>query len=120
LCLPLSTLGSHPPECTKDESSSDASEHDESSYGHEQEILRRGYACVCLEGFVANLAAPDHDSCMATASPTLEPTAYTGEFHHIAAKTLTMEGGGSGYSIGDMTSTCQNGKCIKNIVNSST
>jgi hypothetical protein len=31
-------------------------------------------------------------------------TAYTGAFHHIAAKTLTMEGGGSGYSIGDMTS----------------
>ena len=60
-------------ECTKDESSSYASEHDESSYGHGQEILR-GYSCACLEGFVANLATPDHDSCMATPSPTLAPT----------------------------------------------
>jgi hypothetical protein len=114
-------------ECTKDESSTYASEHDESSNessnGHGQDIAS-SYSCACLEGFVVDLAAPGHDSCMATASPTLEPTAeptteptpslqrpqsaadiaHAGDLHHITASTLHVEDGGFGHSVGDMTS----------------
>jgi hypothetical protein len=106
-----------------DTSSTQCEKTESSSNGHGQDIAS-SYSCACLEGFVVDLAAPGHDSCMATANPTLEPTAeptteptpslqrpqsaaditHAGDLHHITASTLHVKDGGFGHSVGDITS----------------